>query len=77
VTHGDLVVKNRYEPATIEQFVKVRLLFLAISHDFAVNCTKLTLSFDYKSVPEVMSAITLAGVPGEREAYETIAISSR
>jgi len=36
-------MKYRYEPATNEQFVKVRLLFLAISHDFAANCTKLTL----------------------------------
>ena len=37
-------MKYRYEPATNEQFVKVRLLFLAISHDFATNCTKLTLT---------------------------------
>jgi len=44
IVHGDLVVKNRYEPATFEQIVKVQLLFLAIFYDFAANCTKLTLS---------------------------------
>ncbi|MCZ7668235.1 MAG: hypothetical protein M5U34_14145 [Chloroflexi bacterium] len=44
IVHGDLVVKNRYEPATFEQIVKVQLLFLAIFYDFAANCTKLTLT---------------------------------
>jgi len=43
VTHSDLVVKNRYEPATIEQFVKVRFLFLAIFYEIASDCAKLTL----------------------------------
>ncbi len=40
---ANLVVKNRYEPATFEQFVKVRLLFLAIFHEIASDCAKLTL----------------------------------
>lgn len=43
MTHSDLVVKCRYEPATIEQIVKVRLLFLAIFHEIASDCAKLTL----------------------------------
>lgn len=41
---ANLVVKNRYEPATFEQFVKVRLLFLAIFHEIASDCAKLTLA---------------------------------
>ncbi|MGB4871510.1 MAG: hypothetical protein WBP47_15760, partial [Candidatus Promineifilaceae bacterium] len=42
--HSDLVVKCRYELATIEQVVKVRLLFLAIFHEIASDCAKLTLN---------------------------------
>jgi hypothetical protein len=44
VTHGNLVLKYCYELAPNEQFVKVRLLFLAIFHEIASDCAKLTLS---------------------------------
>ncbi len=37
-------MKCRYEPATIEQIVKVRFLFLAIFHEIASDCAKLTLT---------------------------------
>ena len=37
-------MKCRYELATIEQVVKVRLLFLAIFHEIASDCAKLTLN---------------------------------
>ena len=36
-------MKCRYELATIEQVVKVRLLFLAIFHEIASDCAKLTV----------------------------------
>jgi hypothetical protein len=63
-------VKNRYEPATFEQFVKVQLLFSAIFYDFAVNCTKLTLGHQHLSSTAIYTHLT-----NEATAEATIVIN--
>ncbi|MCZ7671332.1 MAG: UPF0175 family protein [Chloroflexi bacterium] len=76
IVHGDLVVKNRYEPATFEQIVKVQLLFLAIFYDFAANCTKLTLAKLQKQQPKLVDDALQKMIEGTPDLAWSLVISA-
>jgi len=71
--------QESYEPVTLEQIVKVQLLFLAIFHDFAVNCTKLTLTNSSKHNLDLKPRITDGSNDGQAVidlgAYETTLVA--